>query len=136
MGFRDNAYATFWGEPRRISDTLTLGRISISRKKPDGEYEQQFGSSVSFNGTAAASKALTLKERDRIKLLKCDVDDDKVIDLGDGKKIKSFFFKIWDFENADNPSDGGQRSSTPQASPVASRPAPDVLVENDDDLPF
>ena len=66
MGFRKDAYATVWKvEPR--SNTMTTCRISISRKnKQTGEYEQDFGGFVSFIGTAAASVAARLKERDRL----------------------------------------------------------------------
>ena len=69
MGFRTGAFATVWGEPNRKSDTLTSVRISISRKLKDSDdYEQDFGGFVSFIGTACAKKALSLKEKQRIRL--------------------------------------------------------------------
>ena len=73
MGFRKDSFATIWSvEP--TSDTLTKARISISRKnRQTGEYENDFGGFVSFVGTAAAKKAASLKERDRIKLGDVDV---------------------------------------------------------------
>ncbi len=74
MGFRNGAYATIWGEVKHVSDTCTQGRISISKKnKQTGEYEQEFGGFVRFVGTATARKAMSLKERDRIKLGDVDV---------------------------------------------------------------
>ena len=75
MGFRKDAFATVW-EVSRISDTMTKGRISISRKdKNTGEYVQDFGGFVAFCGTACARKALNLKEKDRIKLGDVDVSN-------------------------------------------------------------
>ena len=73
MGFRKDAYATVWSV-EVVSDTMTKGRISVSRKnKQTDEYETEFGGFVSFVGTAAAKKAAGLKERDRIRLGDVDV---------------------------------------------------------------
>ena len=73
MGFRKDSYATVWST-ERVSDTLTKGRISVSRKdKQSGEYAQDFSGFVSFVGTACAKKAVGLKERDRIRLGDVDV---------------------------------------------------------------
>ena len=73
MGFRKESYATVW-EVEPVSDTMTKGRISISRKnKNTGEYETDFSGFVSFVGTASAKKASLLKEKDRIRLGDVDV---------------------------------------------------------------
>lgn len=82
----------------RVSDTLTKGRISINRKnKNTGEYEQDFGGFVSFIGTACASKALRLKEKDRIKLGDVDVSNryDKE------KKVTYTNFNVFSYQMAD-----------------------------------
>lgn len=97
MGFRTGSYAKVWSvEP--VKSTVTKGRISISKKnKETGQYEQDFGGFVSFIGTAAATKAATLKEGDRIKL--GDVDVTNVY----YKDTKQTFtnFNIFNFEMAD-----------------------------------
>lgn len=73
MGFRTGSYATIW-TVESASDTRTKARISISRKnKQTGEYDTDFSGFVDFIGTAAARKALSLKEKDRIKLGDVDV---------------------------------------------------------------
>ena len=73
MGFRTGSYATIWSV-ESASDTRTKARISISRKnKQTGEYDTDFSGFVDFIGTAAARKALTLKEKDRIRLGDVDV---------------------------------------------------------------
>lgn len=57
-----------------MSDTSTKLRMSVSRKnKQTGEYEQDFSGFVLAIGTAAAGKALGLKEGSRIKIGDCDV---------------------------------------------------------------
>ena len=99
MGFRKESYATIWSvEP--TSDTLTKGRISISRKnKQTGEYETDFSGFVSFIGTAAAKKASLLKERERIKL--GDVDVTTKYDKE--KNVTYTNYKIFSFDLADEP---------------------------------
>lgn len=108
MGFRKDAYCTVW-EVTPKSDSLTQGRISISRKRKDtGEYETDFQGFVSFVGTAAANKALSLKEKDRIKL--GDVD---VTNKYDKEKNMTYTnYKIFGFEMADVADSGSSRAST------------------------
>ena len=94
MGFRKETYATVW-EVEPVSDTMTKGRISISRKnKNTGEYETDFSGYVSFVGTAAAKKASLLKEKDRIKL--GDVDVTNRYDKAKGVTYTNF--KVFSFE--------------------------------------
>ena len=68
MGFRNGSYCKIWSvEP--MFETATKLRISISRKnKQTNEYEQDFSGFVTCVGTAAAAKALALKEGSRIKI--------------------------------------------------------------------
>lgn len=72
MGFRKDSYATVWSVEAK-TPSVTKVRISISKKnKQTGEYEQDFSGFVNFCGTAA-SNALKLREKDRIKLGDVDV---------------------------------------------------------------
>lgn len=78
-----------------LSDTSTKVRISVSRKnKQSGEYEQDFSGFVLAIGTAAAHKAASLKEGDRIKL--GDVDVTTKYDRD--KKVTYTNFKMFSFE--------------------------------------
>lgn len=126
MGFRKDSFATIWSvEP--TSDTLTKARISISHKnRQTGEYENDFSGFVSFVGTAAAKKAASLKERERIKL--GDVD---VTNRYDKERNTTFTnFKIFSFEMADTPQNQQTRATTePQ-------PHVDDGEMDDDRLPF
>ena len=95
MGFRPNTRATIWGTPESISPTLTKLRVSISHKdKGTQEYKTDFSGFVGFCGSAIASKALSLKEKDRITLKRVDVTNkyDKE------KKITYTNFWCYDFE--------------------------------------
>lgn len=127
MGFRKDAYCTVWSvDP--VSDVQTKARISISRKdKQTGEYTEDFSGFVSFFGTAAAKKAATLKERDRIKL--GDVDVRSKYDKA--KNITYYNFNVYSFEVQNGA--GGGRSGSPQPS----SPQPTVDEgEMEDRLPF
>ena len=108
MGFRKDSFATIWSvEP--TSDTLTKARISISHKnRQTGEYENDFSGFVSFVGTAAAKKAASLKERDRIKLGDVDVTNryDKE------KNVTYTNFKVFSFEMADGAQAQQSKSTT------------------------
>ena len=124
MGFRKDSFATVWSvEP--VSDTKTKCRISISRKnKQTGAYEDDFSGFVSFLGTAAAAKALKLKERDRIKL--GDVDVSNFYDKE--KKQEYTTYKVFSFDI--------------QSETREQKPAPDEAVEDfkevseNEDYPF
>lgn len=125
MGFQNNSYAKVW-EVRRISDTLTSVRISISTKdKQSGEYIQRFGGFVSFLGTACAAKAAGLKQGDRVHLERVDVENR--YDKESGKVYTNF--NVWEFSMAD---DGNLRS----AKPVDSGEPPEVDFGDDRNLPF
>ena len=125
MGFRTGAFAKVW-EVKPMSDTSTKVRMSISRKnKKTDQYEQEFSGFVMAIGTAAASKALKLKEGDRIKL--GDVDVTTKYDAE--KKITYTNFKMFSFDDANG--DGG--SSAPPSDP---QPSVDEGEVDDNRLPF
>lgn len=108
MGFRAGSYATIWSV-ESASDTRTKARISISRKnKQTGEYDTDFSGFVDFIGTAAAKKALMLKEKDRIRLGDVDVTNN----YNKEKGITYTNFKIFSFETQSeiNGSGGGGNS--------------------------
>lgn len=127
MGFRKESYATIWSiEP--VSDTVTKGRISISRKnKQTGEYETDFSGFVSFFGTTSAKKAACLKEKDRIKL--GDVDVTNRYDKEKGVTYTNF--KVFNFES---PAELDRNNAQPES------PTPSALVDegevDDSRLPF
>lgn len=124
MGFRKDAWATCWGVEVK-SDTLTQVRISTSRKdKQTDEYVQDFSGFVAFVGTAAAKKAASLKEKDRIKLGDVEVTTKYDSD----KKVTYTNFKCYNFTTQDE----GETASTTPAEP---QPSVDEGVD-DDRLPF
>lgn len=123
MGFRTGAYAKVW-EVTPMSDTSTKVRMSISRKnKQSGEYEQDFSGFVLAIGTAAAKKAASLKEGNRIKL--GDVDVTTKYDKE--KKVTYTNFKMISFEL-----DGEE----PRDSSTEPQPTVDEGEIDDNRLPF
>ena len=125
MSFRQNAFATIWSvEP--VRDTITKAKITTSKKnKSTGEYETDFSGFVTFLGTATASKAAKLKEKDRIKL--GDVD---VTRKWDKEKQKEYInFNVFSFEMVDS-----KTASSPPAV-TNTEPVDSGEVETDD-LPF
>ena len=123
MGFRTGAYAKVW-EVTPMSDTSTKVRMSISRKnKQSGEYEQDFSGFVLAIGTAAAKKAASLKEGNRIKL--GDVDVTTKYDKE--KKVTYTNFKMFYFEL-----DGEE----PRDSSTEPQPTVDEGEIDDNRLPF
>lgn len=128
MGFRKDSFATVWSV-EAVSDTMTKGRISISRKnKQSDEYETDFSGFVSFVGTAAAKKALALKEKDRIKLGDVDVTNryDKE------KNVTYTNFKVFSFDIPGSNSN----SSWQTAQNTEPQPQVDGGEVDDSRLPF
>lgn len=124
MGFRKDAWATCWGVEVK-SDTMTQVRISTSRKdKTSNEYVQDFSGFVAFVGTAAAKKAASLKEKDRIKL--GDVEVTTKYDAE--KKVTYTNFKCYNFITQNE----GETTSSALAEP---QPSVDEGVD-EDRLPF
>lgn len=106
MGFRTGAYAKVW-EVKQVSDTDTKLRISISRKnRRSQEYEQDFSGFVDCIGTAAANKALSLKEGSSIKLGDVDV----TTRYNKEKNTNYTNFKVFSFEI----SGGDQQADDPK----------------------
>ena len=98
MGFRQGSFATIWQiEP--VKDTITKAKITTSKKnKNTGEYETDFSGFVTFLGTAVASKAAKLKEKNRIKLGEVDVTR-----KWDKEKQKEYInFNVFAFEMAES----------------------------------
>lgn len=123
MGFSNGAYAKVW-EVKAVSDTLTSLRISISTKdKQTGLYEQRFGGFVSCLGTAMAAKARALKNGDRIRLDRVDVEN-----RYDKQRNTTYTnFNIWAFE-VEN------QGNAPGTPPDHGDPAP--YEEDDRPLPY
>ena len=125
MGFRTGAFAKIW-EVKPISDTNVRLRMSVSRKnKQTNEYEQDFSGFVTAVGTAAAKKAASLKEGDRIKL--GDVDVTTKYDKD--KNTTYTNFKLFSFDV-----DGG--TTAHKASNTEPQPSVDSGEVDDARLPF
>ena len=125
MGFRTGAFAKVW-EVKPFSDTSVKLRLSVSRKnKQTGEYEQDFSGFVNAVGTAAAKKAASLKEGDRIKI--GDVDVTTKYDAE--KKTTYTNFKMFSFELDDG-------ASAPKSGNTEPQPSVDSGEVDDSRLPF
>ena len=113
MGFRNGAFARVFGNMESVTNKVTKGRISISQKKRGtDEYEQKFGGFVSFIGTAAANKAMKLKEMDRIRL--DSVDLESVYDKEHNRTYYNFY--IYDFKTQEEVDAEGESSNNGQHS--------------------
>jgi len=129
MGFRTGSYATIWSV-ESASDTRTKARISISRKnKQTGEYDTDFSGFVDFIGTAAARKALTLKEKDRIRLGDVDVTNN----YNKEKNITYTNFKIFSFETQAEINSGSGGNSGFNTEPQRAVDSGEI---DDSQLPF
>lgn len=125
MGFRAGAYAKVW-EVSPVSDTSTKVRMSVSKKnKQTGQFEQEFSGFVMCVGTAAARKALQLKEGSRIKIGDCDV----TTKYDEQKKITYTNYKMFSFEEADG-------DNKPDADQTQPEPTVDEGEPDDNRLPF
>lgn len=135
MGFRDGAYAMVSagrdkeGNPinpvKPMSETWTKVRLYISRKNKDtGEYEPEFSGICDFFGSANAKKALSLKDKDRIKLEGTDVS----VVYNREKQTTYTNFKVFGFEKQNGIT---ETSSTSQTQPVV-----DEGEADEDNYPF
>ena len=112
MGFRTGAFAKIW-EVKPFSDTSVRLRLSVSRKnKQTGEYEQDFSGFVDAVGTAAAKKAASLKEGDRIKIGDVDV----TTKYNSDKKITYTNYKMYSFEMDKDAAPAKANNAEPQPS--------------------
>lgn len=115
---------TCWQIEPGKSGKSTKIRISSQKKNPDtDEYEQDFSAYCYFIGEAH-KKAQSLKERDRIKILKCEVTNE----YNKEKRQEFNFFKVLDFELATPMGTASAKTST-------KKPAVDD-GEPDDELPY
>lgn len=128
MAFENGAYATVW-EVESVKDTITKVKITTrARKSKDSdEYETDFTGYVSFVGTANANKALSLRERDKIKLTKVRVKNkyDKE------KKVMYWNPLVTEFEMAD----GAPRTEKTEDA-TCPQPTVDEGEVEDPRLPF
>ena len=130
MGFRTGSFATIWGTVESISDTRAKARISISRRnRQTGEYDTDFSGFVDFIGTAAAKKAMTLKEKDRIKLGDVDVSNK----YSKEKNITYVNYKVFSFETQNEMNSGSSGGSGYNGEPQR---AVDEGEIDDSRLPF
>jgi len=129
-GFRTGAYATIW-EVDSMSNTRTKGRISTSYKNKDtGAYEQDFGGFVFFTGSACAKKALSLRNKDRIRL-----GDIEVTNRYDSKSGREYVdFKIFSFDIVESKMSEGRDDRSYNTGKSEREYSGDE--ENSDDLPF
>lgn len=110
MGFKSGSYCTVW-RVIPATDTRTNVRITISRKnKKTNEYETEFSGFVEFIGTIAAKQALSLKEKDRIRLGDVDVTNF----YSKEKDITYTNYKVFNFELVN----GGTHNNSPTPSSV------------------
>lgn len=109
MGFRNGAYAmvsagrdkdgSAVNPVRPMSDSWTKVRLYISYKdKETGQYESEFSRFADFFGTANAKKALSLKDKDRIKLTSTDYTEK--YDKDKGQLYQNW--KVFGFEKQDD----------------------------------
>ena len=142
MGFRNGAYATVWGEPQRKSDKVTQVQVSVSKKGDDGEWVTTFRSFVSFVGQATASRAASLRERDRIRLMETDVTTKYVKETD-----KSYTnFQVYSFQTKDEfetqdgtaaqPKAAAKPKTSAASATVSTQTVDEGYNELDDDLPF
>ncbi len=131
MGFHQGGYCHVWSVESGKTGKITKVRLSSSRKnKQTDEYEQDFSGFCTFIGKAN-EKARGLKERDRIKILECDVSTNY-----DREKQKEYVnYKVFDFEMAGGgtPTSGGKSSGSGRKTAFE---ADDGEVEAAEDLPF
>ena len=131
MGFRQGGFMTVWSAEPSKSGTTTRVRLSSSRKnKKTNEYEQDFSGFCTFIGQAHEA-AKNLKEKDRIKILECDVSTN----YDKEKQVEYINYKVFSFEMADgsSPTGGGARKQTAIKKSAFDY---DGEVDEDSDLPY
>lgn len=127
MAFENNGYATVW-EVTPVSDNITKVKISTrSKKQGTDDYETDFSGYVSFLGTANAHQALSLREKDRIKLVKVTLRNkyDKE------KKVMYWNPSVLQFEMAGAPSAAPKKEDN-----TCPQPTVDEGEVEDPRLPF
>ena len=133
MGFRQDGFMTVWSVEPSKSGNTTRVRLSSSRKnKNTDEWEQDFSGFCTFIGEAHKAAA-RLKERDRIKILECDVGTT----YNKEKKTEYVNYKVFDFEMADGGKPAGNAKQCKTGKASGKHTAFDEEGEvGDDRLPF
>lgn len=132
MGFRQDGYMTVWSAEPSKSGNTTRVRLSSSRKnKQTDQYEQDFSGFCTFIGEAH-KLAKNLQERDRIKILECDVGTtyDKE------KKIEYVNYKVFSFEMADGTSPAAAGAAKQNKRKAATVDDGEVDTPDEGGLPF
>lgn len=130
MGFRQGSYMSCWSVEPNDAGTTTRVRLSSSRKnKVSGEYEQDFSGFCTFIGKAN-EMAAGLQERDRIKILECDV----TTNYNKEKGREYVNYKVFDFVMADGSTPTTDKPA--KVSPKKQAPLAEEGEVEEDDLPF
>ena len=129
--FANNAYAKVWEVKPSDNGKSKQVRLSTSRKKEDGSYEQDFSGFVRFVGKA---NELDIKADDRVQLLSVGVTNNYVKE----KSTTYTNYTCFDAKIAENNGNSGTSGST--GTPNSSSPASDGFMNIpdgiDDELPF
>ena len=112
-----------------IQDRKLCNYLVSRKNKQTGEYDTDFSGFVDFIGTAAARKALTLKEKDRIRLGDVDVTNN----YNKEKNITYTNFKIFSFETQAEINSGGGGNSGFNTEPQRAVDSGEI---DDSQLPF
>lgn len=114
MGFKNNAYATVWGVEDK--GKFATVRLSTSRRNAETkEYETDFSGYCMFVGEKAHNFALSLREKDRIRLISCDVTS-----TFSKESNKSFInYKVFEAELADPAPTNKKKYDDPEVEAAA-----------------
>ena len=124
MGLRQGGYVTVW-EVKPKTQAITQLRVSSSKKdRTTDEYVTDFSGYISVLGSEVASRAMSLKSGDRIRLGAWELTNKYNKEKGE----TYWNVAVYEFENADN--NNATTNSTAPAKQVD-----DGEVDNDD-LPF
>ena len=132
MGFRVGNYLSVWSTEPSKSGNTTRVRLSSSRKnKMTGEYEQDFSGFCTFIGKAHEA-AKSLKAKDRIRILECDVGT-----TYNKEQQKEYVnYKVFDFEMADSNTSGNTAAKSGGSKKKTAFSVDDGEVDDQDGLPF
>jgi len=132
MGFRQGGYMTVWSTETSKSGNTTRVRLSSSRKnKKTDEYEQDFSGFCTFIGPAHEA-AQHLKEKDRIKILECDVGTT----FDKEKRTEYVNYKVFSFEMADGSTPAGGKTTANTTKKKAALVDDGEVEVDEDGLPF
>lgn len=130
MGFRNGAYATVWEVRPTKSPKVSIARISISKKKGQGDgYDDVFSHWIKFAGKAK-EVADTITGMTRVKIDGCDVEAKWNAEKG----VCDYDFVVFECERVD----GATSGATPAAKNFASKKShnDEGDVDEDEYIPF